>query len=154
MFAFAMATAIPAFAAPAVGGASAQTINLADFAILKQSAQWCALRAKLKRWKDLPDDWDGDDGVAPTHQTIETCYAFLEELENVEAPLPTATVAGDGEITYEWARDAGFASASFTADGDMILFLREAGVDTPLRMDEQFDLDAMSPFLERIGAFA
>lgn len=155
VFAAAMASAcLPVTNAIAATSSHTQVIDIQEFRALRQSAAWNALRAKLQRWKNLPLDWDGDDGIAPSNQTIDACSAFLCELEFFEAPIPVATIAGDGEITYEWAKDDGFASASLTADGHLIAFLREPGSTAPLRTDEPFTGVAIQPFLDRIGAFA
>lgn len=153
-FAVAMAAgAMPCVAAHAGVAGAPQVISLNDFRALKQSSAWSVLRAKLSRWKSLPLDWDGDDGIAPSDFTIEASHVILNELESVSAPAPTAGVSGDGEVMFEWVKGDGYASISQTDDGHIIAFLREPGLDQPLRIDEPFAVDALTPFLNRIGAF-
>jgi len=148
------AGSMPCVAAYASSTGSHKVVQLSEFHALRESAAWSQLHAKLRRWKSLPLDWDGDDGIAPPAETIDACHQILNELASVAAPAPSASVAGDGEITYEWERGDGYASLSMTADGHLIGFLREAGVDEPLRLDEPYHALALRPFLERIGAFA
>ncbi|MFN3816240.1 hypothetical protein [Brevundimonas sp.] len=130
-------------------------MSSADWQAMRETAGWSRLRSKLVRWKHLPSDWDGNDGVAPSCDTTDACSAFLEELQHVEAPLPEAMVAGDGEVSYEWSKGEAFASASFTADGAIFIFLRETEKTIPLRLElSSLDLAALNPFFQRIGAFA
>lgn len=148
------AVAIPCAAASSVTAGRAQVIKLEDFRALRESSAWNVLRSKLQRWKSLPDDWDGDDGVAPDEFTIDACQRILNELQSVEAPVPSLSISGDGEIVFEWAKGDGYASISQTDDGHVIAFLREPGMNEPVRIDQPFDPEALTPFLNRIGAFA
>lgn len=153
--AFMAATALQcptAYAADSVTGS--QIIRLSEFRALRQSSAWSSLREKLRRWKSLPLDWDGDDGVAPSAFTIDASHLIINELESVEAPVPRISVSGDGEVVFEWVRGNGYASISQTGDGHLIAFLREPEGDEPLRIDQPFDPLALTPFLNRIGAFA
>lgn len=153
--AFMAASTLPcATSYAAESAAGSQLIRMDDFRALRQSSAWSALRAKLQRWKSLPLDWDGDDGVAPNDFTIEASHTILNELESVDAPVPTASISGDGEIMFEWVKGDGYASISQADDGHVIAFLREPGADEPVRIDQLFDAEALTPFLNRIGAFA
>lgn len=155
VFAFAMAAgAFPCSASSAVSTGGGQVFTLDAFHALRQSSSWNVLRAKLQRWKSLPLDWDGNDGIAPDEYTISACQIILNELESVGAPFPTAAISGDGEVVFEWAKGDGYASISHTNDGHLIAFLREPGTDNPVRVDQQFDPQALTSFLNRIGAFA
>lgn len=155
VFAAAMASAcLPVTHAVAGASSTTQVIRLDDFRALRESAGWSALRAKLVRWKNLPSDWDGDESLAPTAETIDNCDVLLMALQDRKAPVPVATVAGDGEVTYEWELGQSYASASFTADGHIIAYVRQLGHADVLRIDEPFGKDAVARFLERITAFA
>lgn len=153
-FAVVMAAgAMPCSSSFAGVGATPQFIRLDDFRALKQSSAWSTLRGKLQRWRTLTPDWDGEGGISPSEFTIEACRVLLNELESVDAPAPTAAISGDGEIVFEWIKGDGYASISQTDDGHMIAFLREPGFDDPVRIDEPFNPEMLTPFLNRIGAF-
>ena len=156
VLALAVATAgIPAYVKASAPNTVTHHMSSADWRMLRETAAWTKLQSKLIRWKHLPDDWDGSDGVAPSCATADRCANFLMELEHQAAPVPEGIVAGDGEISYEWAKGEAFASASFTQDGAILLFLRETKDTPPFRLElERFDVEAMEPFFQRIGAFA
>lgn len=137
-----------------VGGASAQVISLSDFVALRETSAWASLRSKLQRWSRLENGWDGVGTIAPRADILSAANSFLQELEDFQAPLPVATIAGDGEVAYEWSQGSGFAAASFADDGHFIAYLREMTGVMPLRIDEPISANAMRPFLERIGAFS
>lgn len=153
VFAAAMASVCLPFASTAAYAGTSQFIRLNEFRALKESAGWSVLRSKLHSWRDLPDDWDGDDGIAPSADTIRFGKNILAELEDYDSPCPMVSIAGDGEIAFEWTSGDGFASISVTHDGQLLAYLREDGVEEALRIDAPFTDDALSPFLERIGAF-
>ena len=79
-----------------------------------KAASWGRLRARLAAWAELPADWDGDDGEAPTSSAIAGAGSFLRELERRGAPLPRPFIAGDGEIGFRWSKGDAFASVAFT----------------------------------------
>lgn len=138
-------------AAPSV---ASQAVSLDDFRQFKQSSPWVVLADKLHSWSVLEADWDSEGAVPPARDAIATARKFLNDLEWCGAPIPRATIAGDGEIAFEWSKNQSFASVSFTTDGHVIAYLRE-DADTPaLRVDELAGMAPLGPFLERIGAFA
>lgn len=141
---------VSAAAAPASGG---MEFSRSDLASLREASAWASLRANIRRWKDLPTGWDGDDGVAPSGKVLESARAFVDALEAACAPLPADTVAGDGEVAYEWASGARYASASFTDDGHFIGYIDD-GEGDPLRVDEPARYGTTQTFLTRIAAFA
>jgi len=154
MVAAAMASiTLPAVPAVASSQGAGKVVSLASFKALRESAEWSTLRAKLSRWRNLPDDWDGEGADAPVDAVVDAADDLLRELILIDAPAPVATIAGDGEVAFEWENEGGYASASFTDDGHFIAFLQEDGLADPLRIDEFYSPEAMRPFLERIGAF-
>lgn len=155
LFAAAIASVTLPTAGPSLSqSVSGQVVSLEKYRAIRESAGWSNIKAKLKKWRDLPDDWDHEGGVAPSTGMVEAAEAALMELALYAAPLPVATIAGDGEIAFEWTKGTGFASLSFTDDGHVIAFLQEDEFADPLRIDEVADEKATGPFLERIGAFA
>lgn len=154
--AFAVATAaVSAGPSYAASNTAKQLMSASDWQKLRQTAAWSRLQSRLIKWKHLPNDWDGSDGVAPSCATTDACSAFLIELEHIDAPVPQALIAGDGEISYEWSKGDAFASASFTNDGSVLLYLQEIADLEPLRVEARIeDINALEPFFQRIGAFA
>ena len=154
---FFAATAVMSIAVPVVHASplqASQVVSLEDFKSYQQASAWRALHDKLQVWGAFEQDWDTEGAIPPSAASVDLASDFLNVLEAQEAPLPIATIAADGEISFEWSNKTGFASASFTDDGHVIAYLREDDMSPILRVDEPGELDPLGSFLERIGAFA
>lgn len=145
---------MPNMALANVRGHSDQIVSLDAFRAMRADAGWDLIAGKLHEWAELAQDWDGDGAQPPHPEAVQSARATLDELQYVQAPLPRATIATDGEIAFEWSKNGGFASISFTDDLHVIAFLREDEQSPVLRIDEPYALEILRPFVERIGAFA
>ena len=145
---------MPTMPAVASSQGAGQVVSLDRFKALRDSAEWSILRAKLAKWRTLPDDWDGENAEAPVDAVVDAASEMVRDLILFDAPLPLANIAGDGEVSFEWEKGEGYASASFTDDGHFVAFLQEDSEAEPLRIDDFYSPEVMRPFLERIGAFA
>lgn len=118
-------------------------------------AAWSALQAKLSKWASLPNDWDGDDGIAPSTIAVANARLFLDAAAACGAPVPMPYIAGDGEVGFRWKKGDGYASAAFLSNGTILLFARKPD-ETATFADKQTVL-AESDFSElfiRLPAFA
>lgn len=57
---------------------------------------------KLYTYKELPNNWDGYNGVAPSREIIETAENFLKILKNSQIMNPKIMVSCDGAIGLFW----------------------------------------------------
>lgn len=115
---------------------------------------WGRLRSDLQRWQTLPDDWDGDGGIAPSSATLADGRAFLDALEAGNAPPPSLGVAGDGEIEFKWTKEDGFASVSFLSDGHLVAYVRPPQGSGSIEIDEPASETLWRGLLKSIAAFA
>jgi hypothetical protein len=117
-------------------------------------SRWAWLRERLTSWAALPDDWDGEDGTAPSSKVTDNASDFLWRAEIAGAPLPEPYVAGDGEVGYRWRSSDSFASASFLPDGHIAAFARSPNRPN-YRLDEPYAADlGLGGFFERLKEFA
>ena len=86
---------------------------------------WSRFQTHLDEWANLPEDWDGEDGRAPSSGVICGAREMIDRLENAGAPIPEIYVAGDGEVGFRWAAGSFYASASFVDDGDVLLYMHK-----------------------------
>ena len=95
------------------------------------------LLSELTRFSARKDDWDGDDGVAPTAETLAEARAFLNFL-SFAGGVPQSTYSpGDGEINFEWRAAKRFTEVGFNGDGTVSWFHRDASGE--IFRDEPFD---------------
>jgi hypothetical protein len=59
---------------------------------------------KLNEFARYPEDWDGQGGVPPSRETIETARKCLQGLF-VPKGLPDVDLNNDGTISFSWTRD-------------------------------------------------
>ena len=82
-----------------------------------------SLHSQISAYRDLPEDWDGEGGQAPSGQAIREALAFIDILP-VGAKVPKASVAGDGEIGFYWRHNKDFIEISFYGDGNLYFYAR------------------------------
>lgn len=122
------------FAAPS-GVVAAPRQSLQIFTVSTPYLAWQVVRNQLERWKKLPADWDGSDGVAPSQSVIAAASAFVDRVQSAGVTAPVPYVAGDGEVGFRWAKDNHFASVAFLEDGNIVAYVRD-GVHDILEIDE------------------
>ena len=115
---------------------------------------WEALDSKLMAWKTLPDDWDGEDGVAPSEGMVAAARNFLIAVRGIGLSAPTPFIAGDGEIGFRWERGGCCASADFLPDGHIVAFSRTVPDQAPIAIDQPYELGIdLSAFLASVKGF-
>lgn len=96
---------------------------------------WAGLADKVQSWIDLPTDWDGDDGVAPSSAVIDAAVAFAHYASYGGAPKPELYIAGDGEVGFRWTTGEDFASVAFLNDGHVVVYCSMGAEEKPLKID-------------------
>jgi hypothetical protein len=79
------------------------------------------LSSEIMAYRHLPDDWDGEGGLAPSKEAIDDALAFIDLLP-LRAKLPKPTVSGDGEVGFYWKTGNGYINVSFFGDGQIIYY--------------------------------
>lgn len=64
--------------------------------------RWTILKNKIAAYAALPDDWDDEDGHAPTQTDIQNAHAALDGAKKHTDIPPRPGIAGDGEIILTW----------------------------------------------------
>ncbi len=63
---------------------------------------------RIQMFEGFKENWDGDQGLPPSRETIDHAYEILYNLCEVarvrrtRAPEPRVTCSGDGSITFAW----------------------------------------------------
>jgi hypothetical protein len=57
---------------------------------------------KLKAYKNLPDNWDGDEGVPPEENNIRKAASFILETDELDLPFYFIAPGPNGEIVIEY----------------------------------------------------
>ena len=63
---------------------------------------------RIQMFEGLKENWDGDQGLPPSLETLEHAYEILTNLWGVacvrktRVPEPRVTCGGDGEVTFAW----------------------------------------------------
>jgi hypothetical protein len=78
---------------------------------------------RIQMFKGLKENWDGDQGLPPSLETLEHAYEILNNLygaarvRKTRAPEPRVTCGGDGEITFAWTLGKTELELGFCVDG-------------------------------------
>jgi hypothetical protein len=120
-----------------------------------QSNPWNAIRFRLKDWRALPDDWDGEGAVPFAVATIDAATHFIAKLQEAGIRAPKYQIAGDGEIEFSWVGPGGYASASFLADSHIVAYSRPPGSSVAIEVDEPYHANGdYSELLKSLRSFA
>lgn len=88
--------------------------------IFDQRAQ---LASNVMAYCALRDDWDSEDGVAPSREAIDDALAFIR-LIPLRATLPKPMVSGDGEVGFYWKTDNVYIDVGFYGDNQISYYAR------------------------------
>lgn len=94
------------------------------------------IEAKIDRFLKLPEGWDGDNGIAPSQAAGHSAKVFLTLLKHSELPHEIHAI-GDGEIVFQWRKEANFIEAAF--DGETLSWYARTNEEAPIYGDELFD---------------
>ncbi|MDX0946209.1 hypothetical protein GOD93_11085 [Sinorhizobium medicae] len=95
------------------------------------------LHAEIDGFAGRKNDWDGDDGIAPTAATLSDARAFLNFLARAGCVPQSTYSPGDGEINFEWRASKRFTEVGFVGDGSVSWYHRDASGE--IFRDEPFD---------------
>jgi hypothetical protein len=105
------------------------------FAPAYESRELFNLTKKIDHFLELPADWDGDDGIAPSKVAGDAAKSFLNGLSPAKFPQECHAV-GDGEIVFQWRSNRGFVEVAF--DGTTISWYTKIGNFEPQFGDDPF----------------
>lgn len=70
---------------------------------LPHDGDWAAMIAKLRTFRSLEDDWDGEGSVAPPPELVDCALGTAQNLRWQGVVAPDRVVAGvNGTICFEW----------------------------------------------------
>ena len=88
---------------------------------------------QIDHFQNLPDDWDGEGGIAPSWEAANAAKTFLAYLSDDKLPGECHAV-GDGEIVLQWRRADSFIEVAF--DGRTISWYARIGSEAFYSDDE------------------
>ena len=91
----------------------------------------------LLRYANLPNDWDGDDGHAPTRQDIKNAIKFMDFIPAKGIVSAELMVAGDGDVGFKWETKDTYIEVGF-CHGD-ISFYGKTAIGEKAKGDERFN---------------
>jgi hypothetical protein len=96
--------------------------NVSSTASLIDTTEFSKLIGKIKSYLNLPQNWDGYEGVTPSQSTANEAIAFLKKIP--KSLLPSrAGVTGDGEICLIWDKENIFVDLGFIGEGNFFYFM-------------------------------
>ena len=102
------------------------------------------LRAELRSYIDLSDDWDGEGAKAPLSTAVNDALTFLDQCPK-DIPLPCANQGREGEVGIYWdfAHSKIFVEATFEGNGKFSYFAVQG---TPSQIFEKSGMDDVSVY--------
>lgn len=83
------------------------------------------LYAELISYLDLPEGWDGYEGVPASFETVDNAFEFLKKRPK-DIPHPYPQIAPDGEVGLYWRTEEVYVELSFYGDGQFSYYARYA----------------------------
>lgn len=99
--------------------------NTSTAAEINKRLRTAPAQKAIASFRGLQNGWDGPSSVAPSQDALDAAIAFVESI-SPQSPLPTTTVAGDGEVNLSWRDDDKFIDISFYGDSASV-FARISG---------------------------
>ncbi len=108
----------------------------AEIAYSAGTYRLAALKNELRLYTNLPANWDGQGGIAPSRKAANEALAFLDLLPP-DILLPKPMVEGDGELSLYWRREGKYLELGFLGDGHVDYYGEdEASGDEIMSKDE------------------
>ncbi|MCK5538973.1 MAG: hypothetical protein KAI79_19270 [Bacteroidales bacterium] len=79
-----------------------ETISDIYFITDKEDSNLIKLHSLINSYEQLPNNWDGYNGIAPEKSTVTATIAFLNVLMNQSIVSPKSMLSGSGEISLYW----------------------------------------------------
>lgn len=100
------------------------------------------LRAELRSYIDLSDDWDGEGAKAPSATAVKDTLTFLDRCpEGIPSPRPDQGRDGEVGIYWDFAHSKVFVEATFEGNGKFAFFAVQG---TPSQILEKSGMDDVS----------
>lgn len=144
---------VPITAVAAPVSLPAGPLSLTSPAAWADAFAWGRLQEEVAGWANLPADWDGMDGVAPSAAVLASAETFIDSLQVAGIRLPNPTVAGDGEVSLHWTDGDDIGTVSFLSDGHLVAYVK-CGATEPLRIDKPCADVATRELFDRLARFA
>lgn len=96
--------------------------NVSSTASLIDTTEFSKLIEKIKSYLNLPQNWDGYEGVTPSQSAVNEAIAFLKKIPRSMLPS-RAGVTGDGEICLIWDKENIFIDLGFIGEGNFFYFM-------------------------------
>ena len=81
------------------------------------------LYAKLLSYLDLPEGWDGYEGIPASFEAVDNAFEFLRKRPK-DIPHPYPQIAPDGEVGLYWRTEEVHVELSFYGDGQFSYYAR------------------------------
>ena len=81
------------------------------------------LHAKLLSYLDLPEGWDGYEGIPASFEAVDNAFEFLKKRPK-DIPHPYPQIAPDGEVGLYWRTEEVHVELSFYGDGQFSYYAR------------------------------
>lgn len=94
-----------------------ETISDTYFISEKEDSNLIKLHSLINSYTQLPDNWDGYNGIAPEKNTTKAAIAFLNVLMHQSIITPKSMLSGSGEISLYWDNEDTYIEIGFE-DGD------------------------------------
>ncbi|MGI9346499.1 MAG: hypothetical protein ACR2PV_00750 [Gammaproteobacteria bacterium] len=78
------------------------------------------LQDTIRSYGELPNNWDGYNGHAPSLTDIKNALAFLCLFS--EGDIPDPMVAGDGDVGFIWQTESSYLEVGFCDEGQISFF--------------------------------
>lgn len=138
------------------GGTIAQTTDVA-FERLAQRQQVMTkgerVKLELHSYLELPMGWDGDSGMPADEALVKNAITFLEALP-VGLPIPNVMLSQNGEPSFYWDTEKGYADISFDSSDSASYYARKKEAGDEFFMDDvKLSLDESTEALRSIKEY-
>lgn len=105
------------------------------------------LRSELDSYVNLPDNWDGEGGAAPSQSAVDDALKFLDK-RPADIPLPRPDQGSEGAVGIYWDDNEArvFAEATFEGDGTFAYFAAHGAPSAVADKCGSDDADVSAPW--------
>jgi hypothetical protein len=96
-----------------------------DCLLFDKDLEKTSLEGELLDYLNLPNGWDGYEGVPPKRQTIGDAIRFVKKLPK-SIPLPKPMLGGSGVVGLYWDKQDIYADVCFAGDGTFWYYAKDA----------------------------
>jgi len=104
-----------------------ETISDTYFISEKEDSDLIKLHSLINSYEQLPNDWDGYNGIAPERSTIKATIAFLNVLMHQSIQTPKSMLSGSGEISLYWDTEDTYIEIGFEDGAHYTYFVDKDG---------------------------